>query len=271
MSPERVIPGQVVPADSADGEPSRPQETFLHKVASGPFGAVPRTRTDDDGGADAEADTEVFTVSGAATARAADADEVDPAEADLPDADLPDADLPDAGVRVVDAVVVEAAEPATAEPAAAEPATAEPATADADTVDEDATHADATHADTVEADATEATGAGADMAGAVTQPATDTPAVQTRDGEVSDRDEPLLGEAAGRIREEWRQVQASFVYDPRASVAAAAGVTADVAARLESLLRERQRALRGTDGRADTETLRQLMLAYRKLLTKLIS
>jgi hypothetical protein len=256
MSPERVIPGQVVPADSADDEPSRPQETFLHKVASGPFGAGPRTRTDDDGGANAEADTEVFTVSGAAMAETVEADEVDPAEAELPDAGLPDTDPPDtdppdtdlagadlagADVSVVDAAVVKAGEPGTAE------------------------------ADTAEADTAGAIGAG--MAEAGSQTTTDTTAVQARDGRVSDHDEPLLGEAVGRIREEWRQVQASFVDDPRASVTAAAGVTADVAARLESLLRERQRSLlsAGGAGGADTETLRQLMLAYRRLLTKLIS
>jgi hypothetical protein len=64
------------------------------------------------------------------------------------------------------------------------------------------------------------------------------------------------------------------VDDPHASVMSAAGVVADAAARLEAMLRERQRSLRSNwdgNGQADTETLRQLMLTYRRLLTKLIS
>jgi hypothetical protein len=266
MSPERVIPGQVVPVDSADdaddadGAPGRPQETFLHKVASVPFSAGPRTRTGDDGSASAEADTEVFTMSGAVKAEAADADEVDAAEVDQPDAEPADAD-----VSVVDAVVVEAGEPGPA--------------------DADSAQADAADADAAQAGAADADAADAGVADDGPRATTDMPTAQAGDGRVPDRDEPLLGEAAGRIREEWRQVQASFVDDPRASTAAAAGLAADAAARLESLLRERQRALlsargrptagqqsaRAGDGRADTETLRQLMLAYRKLLTKLIS
>lgn len=155
MSPDRVIPGQVVRPGS-DEEPPLSQETFLHKVASGP--AVP-------------------------------------AGSDIADT------KPDV--------------PVTADPVAAGlvPATAGPGA-----------------------------------------------------------DEPLLGGMAERIREEWRQAQVSFVDDPHASVAMAAGLVADAAARLESVLRERQRAPRGgQDGKDDTEALRQLMLKYRRVLDKLVS
>ena len=44
MSPDRVIPGQVVQTDDDDNDgQDRPQETFLHKVASGPLGPVGAT------------------------------------------------------------------------------------------------------------------------------------------------------------------------------------------------------------------------------------
>ena len=251
MNPEQVILGQIIPADSDDSEPAEPQETFLHKVASAPFSPsgsgmadrnVSTTALDDgavyDGTVDD--DTEVISATGFAEAGSS-------AEADGPEA------CPPAPPAETDAYTADA----------------DMSMADEAAVDEAAVD----KADAAEADAAEADAAVADSTG-IADTVTDTPAVRTPSGQAPDSDEPLLGEVAGRIREEWRQVQASFVDDPRTSLAAAAGVVADAAARLESLLRERQRSLRGSwdgNGQGDTETLRQLMLVYRRLLTKLIS
>jgi hypothetical protein len=257
MNPDRVIPGQVVQADSDNGGPTQPQETFLHKVASGPLGSSSsgsggrHHRNDESYGArdssgvkeaevtdvtNAEDDTEVIVATSAAVSLDADADADLPETDDVVDGDLTrsltDRDLTDRDVPHDDQIA--------------------DGTAGADTVSD--TTADSTD---------------------VADTRTDIPAaVQTPVAQRPDGDEPLLGEAAAGIREEWRQVQASFVDDPHASLASAAGVVADAAARLESLLRERQRSLRGSwdgNGQADTENLRQLMLMYRRLLNKLIS
>jgi hypothetical protein len=284
MNPDRVIPGQVVQADSDNGRPTQPQETFLHKVASGPLGSSSsgfggrHHRNDEPYGArdssgvkeaevtdvtNAEDDTEVIVATSAAVSldadaagivgadRIADADTMAKAEEVEADGDSDpdaDADLPE-----TDDVV------------------------DGDLTDDDLTDRDVTHDDRT-ADGTAGADTVADIAADsrdVADTRTDIPAaVQAPVAQRPDGDEPLLGEAAAGIREEWRQVQASFVDDPHASLASAAGVVADAAARLESLLRERQRSLRGSwdgNGQADTENLRQLMLMYRRLLNKLIS
>jgi hypothetical protein len=88
-----------------------------------------------------------------------------------------------------------------------------------------------------------------------------------------DSDQSLLGDPT-EFREQWRRVQADFVDDPRTSVTEAAGVVAGAASRLEAALRERQQTLRGSwdgNGQADTETMRQAFLMYRRLLDKLIA
>jgi hypothetical protein len=64
------------------------------------------------------------------------------------------------------------------------------------------------------------------------------------------------------------------VDDPRASVGAAAQVVADAVGRLEAALRERQQAIRRQwdgNGASDTESLRQAMLVYRRLLDRIVS
>jgi hypothetical protein len=255
MNPERVIPGQVVPDDSDDNTTPRPQETFLHKVASGPFtpSGTSGSYTDDD--------TEVMSAAEAGAPAPAGTTDTYPADTGTIDTDTPDAYTPDTDTIDTD----------TPDAYTADTDTAAAGTADADPAAADVTAVDAVVVEAAEADATgeDSTAAAETGTGTATAQPPDSP-----DGKVADSDEPLLGETAGRVREEWRLVQASFVDDPRASVAAAAGVVADAAARLESLLRERQRSLRGSwdgNGQADTETLRQLMLTYRRLLTKLIS
>jgi hypothetical protein len=75
------------------------------------------------------------------------------------------------------------------------------------------------------------------------------------------------------LRAQWHRIQYKFVDDPRASVTAAADVLAQVAARLEAAIAERQRGLRGrwdTTAAADTETLRETLRMYRTFLDQLI-
>jgi hypothetical protein len=253
MNSDRVIPGQVVSADSDDDTTPKPQETFLHKVASGPFTSFRSSGSSGASGVNgsySDDDTEVISATQADTPARADTADTGPIATGPIDTDTADDDTTDASAADVE-------------------------TADADTADTDVTVVDAVAIEVAETDATaeDSTDTAEDSTDAA-ETDTDTPAARSTDSKVAASDEPLLGEAAGHVREEWRLVQASFVDDPRASVAAAAGVVADAAARLESLLRERQRSLRGSwdgNGQADTETLRQLMLTYRRLLTKLIS
>jgi hypothetical protein len=77
----------------------------------------------------------------------------------------------------------------------------------------------------------------------------------------------------GDLRAQWHRIQYMFVDDPRASVTEAADVLAQVAARLEAAIAERQRGLRGrwdTGTAADTETLRETLRMYRSFLDQLI-
>ncbi|HEY1623333.1 MAG TPA: hypothetical protein VGG16_05995 [Streptosporangiaceae bacterium] len=327
MSPDRVVPGQVVSEDSDDVSP-QPQETFLHKVASGPLGPVGantagrHARTgeagladgngvngsaeaatdDDDTAADdtanadtayrnpayddaADDDTEVIAESGVAVApgdaayagdteTASDAEPGNEARADY-STDVDDADTDEAPaideppmVDEAEAPVVEAPVVDEAEADASDAGIPASATTDTDVTDVP----DVPEVTPATDDVGAVNGTGVMSGSDVADTRTDVPVVRAAAGQAAD--EPLLGEAAGGIREEWRQVQASFVDDPQASVTAAAAVVADAAARLEALLRERQRGLRASwdgNGQADTETLRQAMLTYRRLLTKLIS
>jgi hypothetical protein len=86
---------------------------------------------------------------------------------------------------------------------------------------------------------------------------------------------------------QWQQIQFKFVDDPRASVTEAADIVAQVTAKLEAAIQERQRAieerqraiteqqrtLRGRWGEgtnADTETLRETLRMYKTFLNQLI-
>jgi len=87
--------------------------------------------------------------------------------------------------------------------------------------------------------------------------------------------------------EQWQQVQFKFVDDPRASVTEAADIIAQVTARLEAAIQERQRAIEerqraiaeqqrslrdrwGEGTNADTEGLRETLRMYRTFLDQLI-
>ncbi len=75
------------------------------------------------------------------------------------------------------------------------------------------------------------------------------------------------------LRARWHRIQYKFVDEPRVSVTEAADVIAQVAARLEAAIAERQRGLRGrwdTAGAVDTESLRETLRMYRSFLDQLI-
>jgi hypothetical protein len=75
------------------------------------------------------------------------------------------------------------------------------------------------------------------------------------------------------LRTQWHQIQYAFVDDPRGSVAQAADVLGQVAARLEAAIAERQRGLRDrweSSPGADTETLRETLRMYRSFLDQLL-
>jgi hypothetical protein len=92
---------------------------------------------------------------------------------------------------------------------------------------------------------------------------------------------------AAEFRSRWQQIQFRFVDDPHGSVTEAADVIAQVTARLEAAIQERQRAIEerqraiqkrqrslrgrwGEGSNADTETLRETLRMYRALLDQLI-
>jgi hypothetical protein len=124
--------------------------------------------------------------------------------------------------------------------------------------------------------------------------AADSAGTESRPGEaagtVSDfsdlADGNLLADAAVYI-EQWQQVQFKFVDDPHASVTEAADIIAQVTARLEAAIQERQRAIEerqraiaeqqrslrdrwGEGSNADTEGLRETLRMYRTFLDQLI-
>ncbi len=76
-----------------------------------------------------------------------------------------------------------------------------------------------------------------------------------------------------RMHERWAAIQATFVDDPRGSVAAAAELVTEAIAALVASAQERESGLRGEwdrDG-ADTEDLRNTLRSYRGLLDRLVA
>jgi hypothetical protein len=84
---------------------------------------------------------------------------------------------------------------------------------------------------------------------------------------------------ATEFKARWQQVQFRFVDDPAGSVTEAADVIAQITAKLEAAIQERQRAIsdrqralrdRWNEGKStDTESLRETLLMYRALLDQL--
>ena len=98
-------------------------------------------------------------------------------------------------------------------------------------------------------------------------------------GDFSDLTYGSLLPDAAEFKAQWQQVQFRFVDDPPGSVTEAADVVAQVTARLEAAIAERQRAIaerqralrsRWSEGNStDTESLRETLLMYRAFLDQL--
>jgi hypothetical protein len=152
-----------------------------------------------------------------------------------------------------------------------------------------------------DAEAAGSTGRHAAATSATSASPTDT---QLRPGEAAD---PGLrpGEAAGKLGDfsdltygnlvpdaeqftaQWQEIQFRFVDDPRGSVTQAADIVAQVTAKMEAAIQERQRAIEerqlaiqeqqrtlrgrwGEDSNADTEALRETLRMYKTFLDQLI-
>jgi hypothetical protein len=98
-------------------------------------------------------------------------------------------------------------------------------------------------------------------------------------GDFSDLTFSSLLPDAAEFKTRWQQVQFRFVDDPAGSVTEAADVIAQVTAKLEAAIQERQRAIserqrvlrdRWNEGQnTDTESLRETLLMYRAFLDQL--
>ena len=82
-----------------------------------------------------------------------------------------------------------------------------------------------------------------------------------------------LGGDPELMQERWAIIQATFVDDPRGSVAAAAELVNEAIAGLVASAEERERGLRGEWERegVDTEGLRNTLRSYRGLLDRLVA
>jgi hypothetical protein len=98
-------------------------------------------------------------------------------------------------------------------------------------------------------------------------------------GDFSDLTFGSLLPDAAEYKTQWQQVQFRFVDDPTGSVTEAADVVAQLTAKLEAAIQERQRAIaerqrtlrdRWSEGKStDTESLRETLLMYRAFLDQL--
>jgi hypothetical protein len=106
-------------------------------------------------------------------------------------------------------------------------------------------------------------------------------------GDFSDLTYGNLIPDAAHYTEQWHQIQFRFVDDPHASVTEAADIVAQVTARMEAAIQERQRAIEerqraiaeqqrslrgrwGEGANADTEALRETLRMYKTFLDQLI-
>ena len=106
-------------------------------------------------------------------------------------------------------------------------------------------------------------------------------------GDFSDLTYGDLIPDAAQYTDQWQQVQFKFVDDPNASVTEAADIIAQVTARMEAAIQERQRAIEerqhaiaeqqrslrgrwGEGSNADTEALRETLRLYKTFLDQLI-
>jgi hypothetical protein len=106
-------------------------------------------------------------------------------------------------------------------------------------------------------------------------------------GDFSDLTYGNLVPDAERFNAQWQEIQFRFVDDPRGSVTEAADIVAQVTAKMEAAIQERQRAIQerqnaiqeqqrslrgrwGEDSNADTEALRETLRMYKTFLDQLI-
>ena len=295
-----VVRGEVVPDDEANVIPPTVPMTQFQKVAS----ALHGDRTDPA--------IPAHVASDAATATSQDTQDTQGAAQD--DATGPEEVVavrsPDAESRDywddADEAGPEEATPEETTPQEAAPGA--PVAAGADAARADAAGADAARADAATQDSTmtqpDLYGAAARAQAGTARSETDTATAGARDPEVVGRHAgtpareglrpgesgdglgdfsdftygSLLPDAA-EFRAQWRQVQFRFVDDPQGSVTEAADVVAQVTAKIEAaiaerqrVIAERQRALRGrwSEGKStDTESLRETLLMYRAFLDQL--
>jgi hypothetical protein len=106
-------------------------------------------------------------------------------------------------------------------------------------------------------------------------------------GDFSDLTYGNLVPDAERFNAQWQEIQFRFVDDPRGSVTEAADIVAQVTAKMEAAIQERQRAIEerqraiqeqqsslrgrwGEGSNADTENLRETLRMYKTFLDQLI-
>jgi hypothetical protein len=106
-------------------------------------------------------------------------------------------------------------------------------------------------------------------------------------GDFSDLTYGNLVPDAEQFTAQWQEIQFRFVDDPRGSVTEAADIVAQITAKMEAAIQERQRAIQerqhaiaeqqrslrgrwGEDTNADTEALRETLRMYKTFLDQLI-
>lgn len=108
-----------------------------------------------------------------------------------------------------------------------------------------------------------------------TASATARPAVQPEMGSGSDGAEPLFpGDEAESFRARWTGIQTGFVDEPRAAVAQADTLVAEVIQRLAQVFADERQSLEqqwGEGDSGDTEGLRMALRRYRSFFERLLS
>jgi hypothetical protein len=174
-----------------------------------------------------------------------------------------------------------------------EPTVTEPPAGDVPAGDVPATAAEATGgtgrhaAATTSADAVATPGNGELRPGEAADPGLRPGEATAKLGDFSDLTYGNLVPDAQQFTAQWQEIQFRFVDDPRGSVTEAADIVAQVTAKMEAAIQERQRAIQerqnaiqeqqrslrgrwGEDTNADTEALRETLRMYKTFLDQLI-
>ena len=92
-----------------------------------------------------------------------------------------------------------------------------------------------------------------------------------RDEAPDGADGPLLSDLSEQFHVRWREVQASFVDDPKQAVSAAGTLVDELVAALTSALDDQRRSLtESAGGEAETEELRRSLMRHRALCERLL-